>query len=121
MTTLPEGKRYKINDSEFHFSVAETGLELTTGLKGVTSLADFDGMLFDFGCNFRPIMTPNGLNFPVDLAFILESGEIVEIKRLDPAYGVTQSIDRDDIFYVLEVPVGFFEEHDITVGDLVEF
>ncbi len=120
MTTLPAGKRYKIKDSEFHFSLAWTGVQLMAGLKGVTSLGDFDGMLFDFGCKFQPIMTPSGLQFPVDLAFILESGEIVEIKRLDPTYGVNQSVTREDIFYVLEVPVGFFEEHDVNVGDIIE-
>jgi uncharacterized membrane protein (UPF0127 family) len=50
----------------------------------------------------------------------LESGEIVEIKRLDPSYGMTQSVTRGDIFYVLEVPVGFFEEHAISIGDNIE-
>ena len=120
MPTLPTGKRFKINDSEFYFSVAETGVELMTGLRGATNLEGFDGMLFDFGCGFDPIMTPKGLQFPVDIAFILESGEIVMLSQLDPMYGINQKTDRSDIQYVLEVPVGFFEANGIEIGTIIE-
>ncbi len=119
MSELPEGRLYASQGKEFNFSLALSARELTSGLKGVTSLAPYDGMIFDFGCNFSPIMTPKGLKFPVDLAFITSQGEIVEITRLDPSLGFNQGTARKDIFYVLEVPVGFFDTQGIAVGDTI--
>ena len=118
MSELPEGKTFVIGEKEFNFSFAETGLELTTGLKGVNSLAPYDGMLFDFGQGFYPIMTPKGLKFPVEVAFISEDGIIHEIKCLDPANGFTQSASMQ-VRYALEVPVGFFVDNHIHVGDII--
>lgn len=116
MPELPAGKMFSLGDQEFYFSVANTAAELMRGLTGVTSLDPFDGMVFDFGCRFSPIMTPKGLVFPVDVAFVTDYGEVVEIHRLDPEYGFTQGTTRRDIQYALEVPVGFFERHGISVG-----
>jgi len=120
MPELPEGKQYTLGDKEFNFSLCTTPTELMRGLRGVASLEPFDGMLFDFGCAFSPIMTPKGLLFPVDVAFITVQGEIVEIHRLDPNYGFTQGTERRDVQYTLEVPVGFFEDNDIQLGNILE-
>ena len=121
MPELPEGSQCRLGEREFHFSLAATALELMQGLRGVTSLDPYDGMLFDFGCNFSPIMTPSGLRFPVDVAFITSVGTIVEMHRLDPNDGFTKSTARRDIQFALEVPVGFFETHNIKIGDTLEF
>lgn len=118
MPELPEGRGITIGEEEFNFSVAETGQELTAGLRGVTSLEPYDGMLFDFGCDFHPIMTPKGLLFPVEVAFIDSEGTIKEIQQLDPANGFTRAA-AVTVRYALEVPVGFFETHNIQIGDLV--
>jgi hypothetical protein len=121
MPELPEGSICKFGEREFHFSLAATALELMKGLRGVTSLEPYDGMLFDFGCNFSPIMTPSGLRFPIDVAFITSQGKVVEIHRLDPEDGFTRSTTRRDIQFALEVPVGFFDTNDIKIGDTLEF
>ncbi len=130
MSGLPEGRVVKFvkananNDSgqelkEYNFSQALSALELMTGLKGVTSLEPYNGMLFDFGCKFRPTMTPKGLKFPIDLAFVTDTFEIAEFCRLDPELGWVESSKRSDIRYVLEVPVGFFEENNIELNDTI--
>ena len=89
-------------------------------MAGVTSLEPLDGMLFDFGSSYPVIMTPRGLLFPVEVAFISEEGVIEEIKILDPADGFTQAASNK-VRFSLEVPIGFFEENKITVGDILEF
>lgn len=119
MPELPAGKKFHLGDKEFYFSLGTTAKELMRGLSGVASLEPFDGMVFDFGCKFSPIMTPKGLLFPVDVAFVTDYGEIVEIHKLDPEYGFTQGTTRTDIQYALEVPVGFFDLHGVTVGDFL--
>jgi uncharacterized membrane protein (UPF0127 family) len=118
MPELPEGKSVLIGEKEFLFSFAETALELITGLKGVTRLEPYNGMLFDFGHESYLIMTPKGLIFPVEVAFISEEGRIKEIKCLDPANGFIRS-SSVRARYALEVPVGFFETHNIQIGDSI--
>lgn len=118
MPELPAGKTIRIKDQDFHVSCAETALELMTGLKGVASLEPYDGMLFDFGISQETIMTPKGCLFPLEVAFISEEGNITEIKLLDPAKGFMQG-SSTKVRFALEVPVGFFEQHNIRVGDTV--
>lgn len=120
MLELPEGRSFTIGDKEFNFSLATTAMELITGLAGVTSLEPFDGMLFDFGSSYPVIMTPKGLVFPVEVAFINEEGIIREIKVLDPADGFTQAASEKARF-ALEVPVGFCEENDVKIGGTLGF
>ena len=116
MNELPEGKTIVINARAYEVSFAETGMELMTGLEGVTSLEPYDAMLFDFGMTMEVIMTPRGCLMPLDVAFISDSGLIEEIKTLDPMTGFTQASSMR-VRYALEAPVGFFEQNGITVGD----
>ncbi len=118
MLELPTGKIIQIKDVELNVSCAETALELMTGLKGVTSLEPYDGMLFDFGISMEVIMTPRGCLFPVEVAFVSNKGYITEIKLLDPEEGFTQG-SSDKVQYALEVSKGFFDRHGIGVGDFI--
>jgi uncharacterized protein len=115
---LPEGRSFTVNDQNFNFSVARSIRELLRGLGGISSLDDYDGMLFDFGYEVDVAMTPRGLNFPVEVAFISEAGEIKEITHLDPKLGFP-SYSRDRVRFALETPVGFFDSHNIRVGDII--
>ena len=118
MRKLPEGKSIQIGEVDLNVSCAETPMELMTGLKGVTSLEPYNGMLFDFGIEMNVLMTPKGCLFPLEVAFITQEGRIVEIKTLDPSVGFTQGSSRR-VRFALEVPKGFFELHNIKIGDLV--
>ena len=118
MPELPDGKTINIRDLKLNVLYAETPVQLMKGLKGVTSLKPYDGMLFDFGTSLEISMTPNGCLFPLDVAFIDTNGTIKEIKVLDPQLGFTQG-SSDEVRYALEVPRGFFNERRIHVGDII--
>ena len=120
MRELPTGNTYRIGEKEFHFSLAESILELMTGLKGVdvARLAPYDGMLFDFGTTDFMIMTPRGCVMALDLAFIDADGVIKEITTLDPTLGFNRATSGN-VRYALEVPIGFFDTHNIQVGDIL--
>ena len=118
MPELPEGKTIVINEQEFLVSYAETGMELTVGLKGIVDLDPFVGMLFDFGQTMPVIMTSSGCLIDLDVAFISSAGRIEEIKVLKANSGFTQA-STSKVYYALEVPVGFFEQNGISVGDTV--
>lgn len=118
MAKLFEGKTIVINGLELHVAYAESAEELKTGLKQVTNLQPYDGMLFDFGTRQKVTMTPEGCLIPLDVAFIAGDGRIMEIKRLDPAEGAPKDASAK-ILYALEVPAGFFDKHQIRAGDIV--
>lgn len=119
MRTLPDGKNYTLKGKDFHFSFASSPLQLMRGLKGVRDLSPFDGMVFDFGSSIPVIMTPRGCEIALDLAFLNEEGEIIEITKLDPTLGFTRASARP-ARYALEAPAGFFASHNLTVGDVLE-
>ncbi len=123
MSELPEGKLVLINEKEFNFSLASSGLELMKGLGGITSIEPYDGMLFDFGQEFSMHMWAKNLKFPIDLAFLDSDGKVMEIGHL--------ALDTESSFtpytlraakpgrYALEAPAGFFDENNIVVGTVV--
>lgn len=119
MYALPEGKNYTLKGKDFHFSVASSPIQLMRGLKGVRDLSPFDGMVFDFGSPVPAIMTPRGCEMALDLAFLSEEGEIIEITKLDPSLGFTRA-SAGPARYALEAPAGFFTSHNIAVGDILE-
>ena len=118
---LPEKKEFRFQDKTFTFSVCSTALELMKGLAGVTSIEDeeIDGMLFDFGVDHAAIMTPRGLNFPVEVAFIDRMGFVKEIKTLNPRLGYNIFASKP-VRYVLEAPVGFFQTNNIDVDSRID-
>lgn len=119
MVTLPDGKTYTLKGKQFTFSFASHPLALMRGLKGIIDLSPYDGMVFDFGSPYDAIMTPKGCKIALDLAFLDESGKILEITKLDPSLGFMQASTKP-VRYALEAPAGFFASHNITVGDVLE-
>lgn len=115
---LPEGKIVRFGQEEFNFSRASTGLELMRGLSGVDSLEPYDGMLFDFGCQFDIHMWAKNLLFPVDVAFLDEDGTVLQFGHLNPNTETSFTLKATAPGrYALEVPVGFFEDNNIQIGD----
>lgn len=103
--------------------VADTASERQQGLSGTESLANGSGMLF---VHERPgtytYIMPD-MNFPLDMIFIGEDGEVRAIRHA-PAPGPNE--DGSDISrtgtgkWVLEVPRGYANGTGIDVGDTVE-
>lgn len=117
MFEFPEGRTVRFGKKEFMFSVATTGRQLMKGLGGVDSLDPFDGMLFDFGTSFNIHMWAKGLTFPIDVAFLDQDGTVLQFGHLDPNMELSFTLISDfPGRYALEVPVGFFETHQITIG-----
>jgi len=57
---------------------------------------------------------------PLDIAFITHDGIIESIKQLEPLDETPVSSDGDDVICALEVNRGWFEQHDIEVGDEID-
>lgn len=113
--------RIKIGDREYEVTLAKTEEELSQGLKGLKELPEDCGMLFFLNSDSnKALFTMSECLIPLDLIFINQDQEVVDVKQGNPGdrsiYGI--SPDPEDIIsYVLEVNQG----SGIKVGDDLEF
>ena len=110
-----------VDGERFNVVVADTLASRARGLGGTESMIA-DGMLFIFDADGKHAIWMKDMNFSIDIVWITADGLIVH---------TAQSISQDtfpQVFtpdsparYVLEVPAGFVESHDIRVGSRVTF
>jgi uncharacterized protein len=112
------------NDGEVRLGieVADSPEERATGLMNRTSLAEDAGMAFLFD-------QPTGGGFwmkdtliPLSIAFWDQDGRIVAILDMHPCETVSCPVYEPGATYVgaLEVNQGFFDRHEVEVGDTIE-
>ena len=109
----------KINDHFISAELAISSEEREQGLMGRLFLGDNSGMLFVFD-------KPGPLSFwmrntpiPLSIAFISESGEILNIEDMAP-YGESKHTSRFDAMFALEMNQGWFSKNGIHAGDMVK-
>ena len=106
--------------------VADTPESRTQGLMHRRQLAENAGMLFIFEATSRGGFWMKNTLIPLSIAFIDEKWKVVDIKDMavapDPEKGpFTVYASSKDYRYALEVNIGFFERHRITVGAGVRY
>jgi uncharacterized membrane protein (UPF0127 family) len=91
------------------------------GLGGRTSLDDNAGMLFVFDKPTSPSMWMKDMLFPLDIAWLDQNFKIVHIeKNLSPDTFPQSFKSNTASQYVLEVNAGFFDDHGIKEGDILQ-
>jgi uncharacterized protein len=101
--------------------IADTAKERAQGLMFRENLGESEGMLFVFeGENYHSFWMKNTL-IPLEMIFINENLEIVDIKhavpcKIDPCANYRPA---EPAGYVLEVNEGFSAENGISIGDRV--
>lgn len=106
----------------FDVEIADSGIKRAIGLMNRTSLAEKSGMLFIFGSENTVSFWMKNTLIPLDMIFISEKGEILNIKRqaqpcktLDcETYSSGQPVK-----YVLEINGGLTDRLGIKEGDKV--
>lgn len=109
---LPSGQELKVK-------LAITQAERTRGLSGLDEMAGFDGMFF---VNDKPRQVSfwmKDMRFPLDIIYLDETGQVVEIHENEPPCQVGESCpsiisSSDQIKYILEVKAGVAQEYKIT-------
>ena len=94
--------------------------DFNLGLMFRESLEENSGMLFIFDEAEKQSFHMTETRIPLDIAFITHDGIIESIKQLEPLDESPVSSDGDDVICALEVNRGWFEEHDIEVGDEID-
>lgn len=117
--TLPVGNKVKINDKEYSLKIAENDLDKAIGLSKKDSLPNDEGMLFIINEDEKDEkglvwFTMEDTKFPLDIIFINEDLEVVQVSKGEP-------LDKSPIYgkadYVLEVNT----DSKIKVGDTLKF
>lgn len=68
-----------IENKQWSATIADTPWELAHGLGGVPELASGYGMLFDTGWTHNITVTTESMLFPLDIAFLSESLNVVDL------------------------------------------
>ena len=103
--------------------VAGTPERQQRGLMYRSSLADDEGMLFVYDLPGRYSFWMKNMRFSLDIIWITDALEVGQIMRHVPpcpAVGrCSPFAPREPVQFVLEVPAGFADEHNISEGDTV--
>ncbi len=91
------------------------------GLMNRDELEENEGMLFVFEATRMLSFWMRNTFIPLDIAFIDETGLIVDIQRMAPLDDTTSYYSAQPALYALEVNAGWFEQHGIGVGSRVAF
>jgi uncharacterized protein len=91
--------------------IAANGSDRRRGLRGRESV---DGALVIESCRWVHTL---GVRFPIDVAYVDESGVVIKIVRMPPwRIGAPVKHGR----WVIEAATGAFERWGLSVGDVVE-
>lgn len=105
--------------TELEVEIADNDAERERGLMERTALAENAGMLFVFDREQRLSFWMKNTLIPLSVAYIASDGRIVDIQDMQP-HDETPHPSAGPARYALEVNQGFFGEHGIGVGDMVE-
>ena len=109
-----------LDNVNIHVMIADTIAAQQQGLGGLASLPEDEGMLFVFPTAAKYGFWMKDMLFSIDILWAAEDGSIVYIKKnVSPStYPGTFTPDKA-AKYVLEVPSGFADEHQVQLGDII--
>ncbi|MBI5018665.1 DUF192 domain-containing protein [Candidatus Gottesmanbacteria bacterium] len=120
----PLVSKVKIRDTVIVTEVAVTEAQKQKGLGGRKILGNSSGMLFPYDHKEHYNFWMRGMLFPLDFIWI-DGNRIADITlNVPPPVGDQQPAmikPKVPVDKVLEVNAGFVREHQITIGDMVQF
>jgi uncharacterized membrane protein (UPF0127 family) len=115
-------KKVRIGGESIRVELATTPREQALGLSGRDSLGEQEGMLFIFDKPGEYLFWMKGMNFPIDIIWIDEYGEVIYIKKeAQPESYLETYGPEEEAKYVLEVVAGFSDKNKIDIGDRARF
>ena len=90
------------------------------GLMFRKSLAENEGMLFDFHEPGVYRFWMKNTSIPLSIAFLNESGKVLKIEDMDPEEPKRFYISPSNTQYAIEANQGWFKENRVKIGDRAE-
>jgi uncharacterized membrane protein (UPF0127 family) len=105
-----------VGQQEIAAEVARRTTEIATGMMFRTNLAETEGMLFVFSEPFRASFYMRNTQVPLTAAYLAPDGAILELHDLKPFDETPVPATSDRVQFVLEMPQGWFQRHQISTG-----
>ncbi len=109
-------------EEQVRVTVVDTPQTREQGLSGRSTLAPNEGMLFIFDSPEKLSFWMKDMLFSIDIIWIGSDWTVVDTtEHLTPESYPTTVSPRSPAQYVLEVPAGFIQAHDVEIGRSVTF
>jgi uncharacterized protein len=105
-----------LGPEELLTEVARTDVQIATGMMFRTNMAENEAMLFVFPSPDRRSFYMRNCIVALSAAYITPDGTIAEIVDLEPGNEIPVPSESRHIQFVLEVPQGWFQRHNISPG-----
>lgn len=99
--------------------IARTPVQIATGMMFRTNLAESEAMLFVFNGPAPKNFYMRNCTVPLSAAYIEPDGKIAEIVDLQPGDEIGVQSRTSNLQFVLEVPQGWFQRHNVSPGVVV--
>jgi uncharacterized membrane protein (UPF0127 family) len=107
-----------IHDKVLTLDYANTPELRDHGLQHRRVLCDDCGMLFEYEQNQIAALSTKDTFLPLDIAFVEENGNIIQIIQMRP-FDENEQLSKKPVRYAIEVSRGWFNRQKIKVGDKV--
>jgi len=109
-----------INGHPLAVELATTPKARVCGLSKRVNLPENHGMLFIYPTAGPRRFWMKDTQIPLSIAFLDDTGRILSIQRMTPMQTNERYYSPQPVRYALEVNQGWFADHGIGVGDIVE-
>ena len=100
--------------------IASTPAARNCGLSNRYEMADNHGMLFVYPGPQNSAFWMKDTHIPLSIAFLDEFGRIINLENMTPLQTGERYYPSRPAKYALEVAQGWFDAHEIAIGDTVE-
>ena len=119
-TTVAASSTVQLKDRTIKVTVADTPEEREQGLSGWAGLGEDEGMLFIFPEDGYPAFWMKDMKFAIDILWSSSEGVVVDMRQdVSPETYPTAFAPRSEARYVLELPAGYTEVHQVRLDDIV--
>lgn len=100
--------------------IARTPASRNCGLSNRFELPENQGMLFVYPDLRHRTYWMKDTYFPLSIAFLDESGRINDLQKMSDVQSKTRYYSSEPAKYALEVNLGWYDDHGIGIGDVVD-
>ena len=108
-----------LGDQELIAEIAREQVQIATGMMFRTNMPENEAMLFIFPAAAPKNFYMRNCVVPLSAAYITPDGSIAEIVDLQPGGERGVQSQSDNIQFGLEVPQGWFQRHNVSIGAVV--
>ena len=109
-----------VNGTTLSLEVAATREARACGLSHREYLSPEQGMLFVVPKPIKLDFWMNDTSLPLSIAFLDDSRRVLSIQKMRPRQNREHYVSPASARYAIEVNQGWFDEHNVRVGDIIE-